>query len=100
MSQNAAALIGAKLMRLWRCWSQGERLAGLLVLFLAVCLLLLPTPVFAQGCPMCQLAAKAQAPHAQKALDVAILILLVPPVVIMGGILTWTFRYRNSSLQK
>ena len=75
-------------------------MAGLLALFLLVTFLLLPNPVSAQGCPMCQLAAKAQAPQAQKALDFAILILLVPPVVIMGGILTWTFRYRNSSLQK
>ncbi len=88
------------MMRLWRRLRQRERLAGLLALFLAVFFLQWQAPALAQGCPMCQLAAKAQAPHAQKALDLAILILLVPPVVIMGGILTWTFRYRNSSLQR
>jgi len=86
-------------MRLRQYMRQRKLLSVLQALFLAVIYLLWQATVFAQGCPMCQLAAKAQAPHAQKALDLAILILLVPPVVIMGGILICVFRFRNSSLQ-
>lgn len=86
-------------MNLWKKLKKCDCLA-LPALWLALFILLWQASGFAQGCPMCQEAAKAQAPHAQKALNQAILFLLVPPVVFMGGILAWAFRHRNLPLQK
>ncbi len=69
--------------------------------FLMICLL---TTLFVlvdgksargQGCAMCQEAARAQASQGRQALNHAIILLLVPPVAIMGGLLVWVFKYRN-----
>ena len=55
------------------------------------------TPLLAQGCSMCNTVASAQAEPAVKALNRGILLLLIPPVAIMGAILFWAFKFRNSS---
>jgi membrane protease YdiL (CAAX protease family) len=60
--------------------------------------LLAPLCLFAQ-CSMCNAVASAQSAGAAHALNRAILILLIPPVVMMSAILIWAFRYRNSSAQ-
>jgi len=54
------------------------------------------TSVFAQGCSMCNTVATAQSGNAVRALNHAILFLLIPPVTIMSAILVLAFRYRNS----
>ena len=51
--------------------------------------------VFGQGCAMCQEAARAQSSQGLHALNLAIVLLLVPPVTIMGGLLVWVFKYKN-----
>ena len=50
-------------------------------------------------CSMCNAVASAQPAGATKALNHAILVLLIPPVVIMSTILIWAFKYRNSPTQ-
>lgn len=58
--------------------------------------LLLPVPVaFAQGCAMCKTLAEAQGPEGQRAMNLAILVLLIPTVLIFVGILFWAFRFRD-----
>ena len=52
--------------------------------------------VLAQGCSMCNTVASAQSGNATRALNHAILFLLIPPVTIMSTILVLAFRYRNS----
>jgi hypothetical protein len=65
---------------------------------LSAVFLLAPISLFAQ-CSMCNAVASAQSAGAAHALNRAILVLLIPPVVIMGTILIWAFKYRNSSTQ-
>jgi len=48
---------------------------------------------------MCNAVASSQSTAAAHSLNRAILVLLVPPVVIMGTILIWAFKYRDSSAQ-
>lgn len=70
------------------------------LLIMALLLGLAPS-AFAQGCALCRAAAAAaaeQTPRAGNALNLAILVLLVPTISIFVGILLWAFRYRNRSL--
>ena len=52
-------------------------------------------PALAQ-CAMCYTTAAAQGAKGIQALNFGIIVLLIPPVTIMGGILLYAFRYRNS----
>jgi ABC-type phosphate transport system permease subunit len=52
-------------------------------------------PVFAQ-CPMCKAAAASQGPQATSALNLGILILLVPTLAIFIGAFVIAYRYRHS----
>ena len=54
--------------------------------------------VLAQGCAMCYTEAAAQAPGAARQLDYAILTLLVPSVLMFGGVLFAAFRRREHDL--
>ena len=63
---------------------------------LAVLLLAVTAPPAAAQCVMCYSTAAAQDSEAIKALNLGILVLLIPPVAIMGSILLLAFRYRNS----
>ncbi|MFQ5723974.1 MAG: hypothetical protein ACE5G6_05730 [Terriglobia bacterium] len=50
---------------------------------------------FAQGCSMCRNTAAAGGEQATRALDLGVLILLVPTISIFAGILVFAVRYRK-----
>jgi len=54
----------------------------------------------AQGCAMCYLDANAQSPRAKHMLDLAILSLLIPSVLMFGGVLMAAFRRRVRDEQR
>lgn len=47
---------------------------------------------FAQGCAMCYTQASAAGAHAQKSLDYGIIILLLPSLLLFGGVFTMLMR--------
>lgn len=51
----------------------------------------------AQGCVMCRSSAAAANEDGQKALDLAILVLLLPTISIFLAVFFWAFRRRNRS---
>jgi len=69
---------------------------GLFMLALA-----LAAPAFGQGCAMCYSSvAGAANSKGLQAINKAVLILLVPPVGIMGVIVGFAFKYRNGEAQQ
>ena len=60
---------------------------------LGVLLALYAAPAFGQGCAMCYSTAAAASKDGQKALNRAILVMLVPPLGFMTAGVGWAFRY-------
>lgn len=54
--------------------------------------LFLSSPVAAQGCAMCRSALEGQAQSVVQAINLGIVVLLIPPLTIMSAILFITFR--------
>jgi hypothetical protein len=79
-----------------RVWSFGSRICAWLA-HLAGLLVVLASPIAArgQGCAMCYTTAASAHAAAIQALRSGVLILLVPPLVMMGVILIVVYRYRN-----
>ena len=62
----------------------------------AAATLLAPAAAKAQGCAMCYTAAAAQSQQGIRALDLGILMLLLPAVAIFAGIFWMAYRRRES----
>jgi hypothetical protein len=52
-------------------------------------------PAFSQGCAMCYASAKAMSGDSQKALNRAVLVLLIPTITFIGGAVGLAYKYRN-----
>ncbi|MFZ3209887.1 MAG: hypothetical protein WA188_00090 [Terriglobales bacterium] len=62
---------------------------------LALLAALWTAPAFGQGCAMCYTGAAAAGEKSQKALDRAVLVLLVPAVTMLAGFVGIAFVYRR-----
>ncbi len=61
-------------------------------LFSSLLFLFLSSPAAAQGCAMCRSALEGQVESVVQAINLGILVLLIPPLTIMSAILFITFR--------
>ncbi len=52
-------------------------------------------PAFGQGCAMCYTGADAAGSKSQKALDRAILVMLIPTMTFIAGFVGIAYMYRN-----
>ena len=66
-------------------------------LLLSVLLVTIAPAAHAQGCVMCRSSAAAADEKGQKALDLAILVLLIPTASIFVTVFVWAFRRRNKT---
>ncbi len=55
----------------------------------------LAVPAFGQGCAMCYTGAEASGSKSQKALDRAILVMLIPTMAFVAGFVGIAYVYRN-----
>ncbi len=61
-------------------------------------LLVLAAPAaFAQSCAMCYDSAKQQGPEAARALNTGIVVLLLPSLLLFGGVVVTAFRRRETT---
>jgi hypothetical protein len=70
------------------------------ILLLTIVLLSVAAPVGYAQCAMCRASAEAMDAEKQQALDLAILILLVPTTSIFGGVIFWALRNRNRTREE
>ena len=73
--------------------SAGPRARHLWLPLLFLVLTLVTVPALAQGCAMCYSSAKSASKDGQRALNKAVIVLLVPPVGLMAFGVGFAFRY-------
>ena len=61
----------------------------------AIFLMGIASEAFGQGCSMCLASAASQSVQAMQAMNLGIVILLIPPFVMIVAILTFTFLRRH-----
>jgi hypothetical protein len=54
--------------------------------------------VFSQGCAQCYIEASASGSHAQKSLDVGILVLLLPSLLLFVGVIVLLIRRAHAAI--
>ena len=64
----------------------------LLLLLCALCASVASPAAFGQGCVMCYSSAAAASSAAMRSLNIGIVVLLLPPLAMFVGILTYTIR--------
>lgn len=64
-------------------------------LAVVICLLAMASPARAQGCSMCYSSASQQDTRAQQALNLGIIVLIIPPVLLFAGVMVTAFRRRE-----
>lgn len=64
-----------------------------LVAFLFLCSLSAVPPAFSQGCAMCSSYVEASSKGGQRAINKAVLLLLIPAAVFMSGGMAMAYRY-------
>jgi hypothetical protein len=52
-------------------------------------------PAMAQGCSMCYASAAQEDARAQQALNLGIIVLIIPPVLLFAGVMVTAFRRRD-----
>ena len=67
----------------------------ILLLFFSLLFSLFSTPLLAQGCAMCKTVVVAQEANMIEALNLGIIVLMVPPIGILATILVFVFRYNE-----
>ena len=75
-----------------------SRLTGLGATLLGV--LVSCEAAWAQGCPMCRESASTLGEEGQQALNLGILMLLIPPVLILGAVLAGVLYYARLDKQR
>lgn len=63
------------------------------LVLLAMVLFLSAAPAFSQGCAMCSSYVEASSKGGQRAVDKAVLLLLIPAAVFMSGGMAMAYRY-------
>lgn len=59
---------------------------------IALCLLAAVSPAMGQGCSMCYASAAQEDARAQQALNLGIIVLIIPPVLLFAGVMVTAFR--------
>ena len=62
-------------------------------------LLALAAPAFGQGCIMCYQSAMGASVRGKNALSKGVLVLMVPPITIMGVLVGFAFQYKEKELE-
>ncbi len=77
--------------------NRGSRKFVAALALLGAALLAFAPAALAQGCVMCYTSASAAGHRGERALDTAILVLLIPPLLLFIGILVFAFRRSRAS---
>ena len=64
-----------------------------LALLLSSCAVCVAPPALSQGCAMCSSYVEASSKGGQRAINKAVLLLLIPAAVLMSGGMTMAYRY-------
>lgn len=67
------------------------------LIYVAVALLAAASGAVAQGCSMCYASAAQEDARAQQALNLGIIVLIIPPVLLFAGVMVTAFRRREES---
>lgn len=66
---------------------------AILASVLSLCSVCVATPAFSQGCAMCSSYVEASSKGGQRAINKAVLLLLIPAAVFMSGGMAMAYRY-------